>query len=241
MARIETYGRDSFITAFDKVIGTDQDSGRATKNYEMRDIRDYVVSGLPPNGGLLKITHVEQNTPIEDIETPEDLLNSLAVPLDVVEFEVVIVSLTFNDSLDNDREKTRKFLLNKMMVTYGLGEALQATSSDFILIEKEDVDLIGAISSAVLSIGDEGLDIYKGYNSDKHEVRKIKSDSLELSVDGDSIKAEIPQSIIDSSEETIDSIGDEGVDVYKGLNASSHEIRKIKSDLIFLTSCLSLL
>ena len=235
MARIETYGSDTFITAFDKVIGTDADSNKASKNYEMGAIRDYVVSGLPPNGGLLKVTHVIQDTPIEDVETPEDLLNQLAIPLDVVEFEIVIVTLTFNDSNDNDRLKTRKFLLNRMMVTFGVGEIDQAISNDFILIEKEDVDLVGAISNALLSIGDEGYDVYKGYNSDKHEIRKIKSSTLEGSIDGDSVKLEIPSSMIDASTKTLTSIGDAGEDVYKGLNGNNHEIRKIKSDTLLVS------
>lgn len=138
MARIETYGSDNIISSTDKVIGTDSDSNKATKNYEMGAIRDYVISGLPPSGGTFAITTITQDTPLVGIETPEDLVNQLDPNVVVADYEMVFVVLTFNDSTDNNTEKTRTFVFKQVGTTVGLGQT-PTVSNDYLLINETEV------------------------------------------------------------------------------------------------------
>ncbi len=154
MARIETYGSDNFITHLDKVIGTDQDSNKATKNFEMGAIRDYVVAGIPPGeGGTFKITTITQETPLSNIETPEDFINQLEPTVVVAKYEIVFVVLSFNDSSDNNTEKKRTFVLKKVNTTIGLDEE-ETTSSDFLLLNEEKPSKLLKVFKEKISVSD---------------------------------------------------------------------------------------
>jgi len=187
MARIETYGNDNKITGFDKVIGTDVDSNRMTKNYLMKDIREYIFDGASPDvGGKLKITNVAQDTPIPGTETPEVLLNNLDPILEVSKYEVLVVSLTFNDSNNEGVLTNNVYLFNKTDIVVGF-QQYESTSADFILLSSSTDN-----SNLVESVGDGDIEVYKGFDTtdNKHQIRNIKSDTLLITIDGDAIKIE---------------------------------------------------
>lgn len=52
------------------------------------------------------------------------------------------------------------------------------------------IETIPTIENTFLSVGDLGQDVYKGLNGTVHEIRKIKSSTLDVTVDNDSIKIE---------------------------------------------------
>lgn len=59
MVKIKTYKTDNIISNKDIVIGSDGDNFSKTKNYNVSDLRQYVLSGLDPNiSGNLKITTI---------------------------------------------------------------------------------------------------------------------------------------------------------------------------------------
>ena len=187
MARIETYGNDNKVTGFDKVIGTDVDSGRMTKNYLMRDIREYIFDGASPEvGGKLKITNVVQDTPIPGTETPEVLLNNLDPILEVSKYEVLVVSLAFNDSNNEGVLTNNVYLFNKTDIVVGF-QQYESTSADFILLSSKTDN-----SNLVESVGNGDIEVYKGFDTidNKHQIRNIKSDTLLITIDGDAIKIE---------------------------------------------------
>ena len=177
MARIETYGRDTVVTGLDKVIGTDRESGKATKNYEMSAIRDFVLEGASPDvGGQLKITSVIQDTPIPGTESPESLLNNLDPVLEINKYEILIVRLSFNDSSNEGKLTENVYLFNKVDVIVGF-EEYESTLSDFILLSSktETSEVVVDFSTLVSSVGNGSVPIYKGYNSDteSHEIRTV--------------------------------------------------------------------
>ena len=230
MARIETYGNDNKVTGFDKVIGTDVDSGRMTKNYLMRDIREYIFDGASPEvGGKLKITNVAQDTPIPGTETPEALLNNLDPILEVSKYEVLVVSLAFNDSNNEGVLTNNVYLFNKTDIIVGF-EQYESTSEDFILLSSSTDN-----SNIIESVGDEGEDVYDGFSQldKKHKIRKIKSNNLDVSVDSDSVNIDLDRE--DLVSDLLINVGtetEEGNAVYKGYDSSTkkHQFRRIISD-----------
>lgn len=186
----------------DYAVGTNsEDSGVGmakgqTISMQLSDIRDVVIAGLSPEiGGTLKITELEY-TGI--LTSPADVANALDPVYIVSQYEVLIFNVNGN-----------KYLLKLQDVTIGDGEP-NIADSDFITIV------------AVKSLGD-GTAVMVGYNADGEiEFRSIKSTGLDVSVSSENI-------VIESKPGT--SVGDAGVNVYKGLNATSklHEIRKAKS------------
>lgn len=252
MARIETYGRDTIVTAFDKVIGTDRESGKATKNYEMGAIRDFILEGASPDvGGQLKITSVIQDTPIPNTESPDVLLNNLDPVIEITKYEILIVRLTFNDSNNEDKLTENVYMFNKVDVVVGF-EEYESTPSDFILLSSktETSEVVIDLSTLVSSVGAGNISIYKGFNSssESHEIKTISqtflgqqviytegydsntifqkglfSDDLLVTTEGGTIKF--------STENIIQNIGD-GVQVYKGYEGSTqnkHQLKTIKS------------
>jgi hypothetical protein len=187
MARIETYGNDNKVTGFDKVIGTDVDKNKMTKNYLMKDIREYIFDGASPEvGGKLKITNVVQDTPIPGTETPEALLNNLDPILEVSKYEVLVVSLAFNDSNNEGVLTNNVYLFNKTDIVVGF-QQYESTSADFILLSSSTDN-----SNLVESVGNGDIEVYKGFDAtdNKHQIRNIKSDTLLITIDGDAIKIE---------------------------------------------------
>ncbi len=230
MARIETYGNDNKVTGFDKVIGTDVDSGRMTKNYLMRDIREYIFDGASPEvGGKLKITNVAQDTPIPGTETPEALLNNLDPILEVSKYEVLVVSLAFNDSNNEGVLTNSVYLFNKTDIIVGF-EQYESTSEDFILLSSSTDN-----SNIIESIGNEGEDVYDGFSQldKKHKIRKIKSNNLDVSIDTDSVNIDLDRE--DLVSDLLINVGtetEEGNEVYKGYDSSAkkHQFRRIISE-----------
>ena len=210
MARIETYGRDTVVTGLDKVIGTDRESGKATKNYEMSAIRAYILEGT--SVGTLKVTHISQDVPLPSTERPDLLLNNLDPAIEISSHEIVIVSLVFNDSLNEGKLTKNVYMFNKMDVTIGF-EEYETTPEDFILLSSDvEVDEVSSttVSSTDLNvvttdsnvaIDTDGLiesigvgeDVYKGYESNKHQFKKIKStdNSVTISTDSDSVNLSV--------------------------------------------------
>ena len=203
MARIETYGRDTVVTGLDKVLGTDRESGKATKNYEMSAIRAYILEGTAI--GSLKITHISQDVPLPNTDRPDLLLNNLDPTVEVSSHEVVIVSLAFNDSSNEDKLTKNVYMFNKMEVTIGF-EEYETTPDDFILLSSDveldettvsSPDLNVTTTDSNVAIDTDGLiesigvgeDIYEGYVSNKHQFKKIKSadNSVTISTDSDSV------------------------------------------------------
>lgn len=163
---------------------------------QLSDIRDVVIAGLSPEvGGTLKITEIEYT----GAETsPAAVANALDPVYIVSQYEVLIFNVNGN-----------KYLLKLQDVTIGDGEP-NIADSDFITIV------------AVKSLGD-GTAVMAGYNSDGEiEFRAIKSTGLDVSISSGNIVIESKAGV---------SVGDAGVDIYKGLNATTklHEIRKAKS------------
>ena len=207
MARIETYGRDTVVTGLDKVLGTDRESGKATKNYEMSAIRAYILEGTAI--GSLKITHISQDVPLPNTDRPDLLLNNLDPTVEVSSHEVVIVSLAFNDSSNEDKLTKNVYMFNKMEVTIGF-EEYETTPDDFILLSSDveldettvsSPDLNVTTTDSNVAIDTDGLiesigvgeDIYKGYVSNKHQFKKISStdNSVNVSTVGDSINLSV--------------------------------------------------
>lgn len=163
---------------------------------QLSEIRDVVIAGLSPEvGGTLKITELEYTGMLE---SPADVANALDPAYIVSQYEVLIFNINGN-----------KYLLKLQDVTIGDTEP-NISNSDFITI------------LAVKSLGN-GTAVMAGYNPDGEiEFRAIKSTGLDVSISSGNIVIESKAGV---------SVGDAGVDVYKGLNATSklHEIRKAKS------------
>ena len=71
MGKISTYPTDTSVSAGDKVIGTDNDSSSATKNYVMSDIAAYVAGTIPDP--TLESVLTAGNTATEDINLSGDV------------------------------------------------------------------------------------------------------------------------------------------------------------------------
>lgn len=163
MAIISSYPKDLNISLLDKLIGTDAESSLATKNFEVGDLRKFIISGLSPElGGILLITEVKDDS--GDYSTPAEVLNTLNPVLNVLKYNLVIVSMLGD-----------KYLLKLQDVTVGVGED-PVLDSDFIVLNKKN------------SVGD-GTPTYKGFNetTQSDEFRSVKSTGLDISTDGNNI------------------------------------------------------
>lgn len=166
MAIISSYPKDSNISLMDKLIGTDAENSLATKNFEVADLRTLILAGLSPEiGGTLKITEVRDDS--EYYLTPAEVLNNLSPVLNVLQYDVVIVSMLGN-----------RYLLKIQDVAVGIGET-PVTDADFIVLNKKN------------SVGD-GTSTYKGFNttSQSDEFRSVKSTGIDVSTDGNNILIE---------------------------------------------------
>lgn len=163
---------------------------------QMVDIRNVVIAGLSPEiGGTLKITELAYEGVLT---SPADVANNLDPVYIVSQYEFLMFNVNGN-----------KYLLKLQDVTIGDGEP-DIDDSDFITIV------------AIKNLGD-GTAVMAGYNADGEiEFRSLKSTGLDITVSSGNI-------VIESKAGT--SVGDAGVDVYKGLNSTTkvHEIRKAKS------------
>lgn len=146
------------IALTDYVIGTnDETSAKATRNFQMSDIRDLIISGLSPiDGGELKITEIEYNG---GLTSPSAVANALNPTYAVAQYELVVFNINGN-----------KFILKLQDVTLGvLQDAV--TDDDF-------VNLIGFVK-----LGD-GTGVLKGYNVSTGyiEYYSLKSTGLEIAI-----------------------------------------------------------
>ena len=162
MARIKTYDVDTNISDIDIVIGTDGDNYGTTKNFQVSDLRQYLLSGLEPeSGGNLKITTIVDNS--SEYTTPESYFNNSDTPIIVLNYEIVFLILN-----------GRTFIFRKNNDVYGIGET-QVISSDFT-----EIDITSVVNSSIQgldSVLDEGnvsirdakigtIYLYDSYNSD---------------------------------------------------------------------------
>ena len=146
------------IALTDYVIGTnDETSAKATRNFQMSDIRDLIISGLSPiDGGELKITEIEYNG---ELTSPSAVANALNPTYAVAQYELVVFNINGN-----------KFILKLQDITLGvLQDAV--TDDDF-------VNLIGFVK-----LGD-GTGVLKGYNVSTGyiEYYSLKSTGLEIAI-----------------------------------------------------------
>ena len=156
MARIKTYSVDNQISDNDIVIGSDADNLSQTKNYNVANLRQYVLSGLEPEtGGTLKITTITETS--EAYLTPESWINNQDPAIEVLRYEIIFLILN-----------GKTYIFRKNNATYGVGES-QAVSDDFTEIDVtsvinanlQDLDSVleqGNVSQRNASIGE--LNIY---------------------------------------------------------------------------------
>lgn len=250
MARIKTYAKDTIITDNDIVIGSDADNLGETKNYQVGDLRTFILSGLAPEvGGTLRITEVRDDS--EDYTTPAEVLNNLSPVLNIVQYNVVIVSMLGS-----------RYLFELQNVTVGVGQT-PVIDSNFIVLNKKN------------SVGD-GTSTYKGFNttSQSDEFRSVKSTGLLVTTDGNNVLVNnkegeylgdgvdvyaglnsttnvhkfkgLTSTGLDITTNSTDvnleskagvSLGTGGTEVYKGLNATSklHEFYDLKSSSLSIT------
>lgn len=153
MARIKTYSIDNQISDNDIVIGSDADNLSQTKNYNVANLRQYVLSGLEPEtGGTLKITTITETS--ETYLTPESWINNQDPAIDVLQYEIIFLILN-----------GRTYIFRKNNDKYGVGET-QALSSDFT-----EIDITSVINAnlqgldSVLNQGNESFDKNAKINS----------------------------------------------------------------------------
>ena len=80
MGRISKYGKDTSLTGTEKWIGTDVDDDNKTKNYELNDVKDFVLASIPESD-----TYFLYTEPILTVEsTAAQIANSLDTPEKVV-------------------------------------------------------------------------------------------------------------------------------------------------------------
>jgi hypothetical protein len=166
MTKISQYPIISNPTEQDILIGTDVNNYLITKNFELGDLRKFIISGLSPElGGILLITEVKDDS--GDYSTPAEVLNTLNPVLNVLKYNLVIVSMLGD-----------KYLLKLQDVTVGIGED-PVLDSDFIVLNKKN------------SVGD-GTSTYKGFNAitQSDEFRSVKSTGLNVSTDGNNVNLE---------------------------------------------------
>jgi hypothetical protein len=167
MAKINTYEIDNIISDKDIVIGSDGDNLSQTKNYNVSDLRQYVLSGLTPDiGGNLKITTITETSNV--YLTPESWINNQDPAIEVLQYEIIFLILN-----------GRTYIFRKNNAKYGVGET-QALSSDFT-----EIDITSVINAnlqgldSVLEQGNESFDknakinslyLWDNYNNDDYGV-----------------------------------------------------------------------
>lgn len=146
MARIKTYSVDNQISDNDIVIGSDADNLSQTKNYNVANLRQYVLSGLEPEtGGTLKITTITETS--ETYLTPESWINNQDPAIEVLQYEIIFLILN-----------GRTYIFRKNNAIYGVGES-QAVADDFT-----EIDITSVINAnlqdldSVLEQGNESSD-----------------------------------------------------------------------------------
>jgi hypothetical protein len=151
------YPLDIVISDTDYVIGSDDEtSNKETKNYQMIDIKNYVLSGANPEaGGNLKVTEVNYNGVLT---TPEAVANALNPNIVVLAYNAVVFVVNGNT-----------YLLNKNSITIGIGQTA-LSSADFITLNKW------------AKIGTTSTNPLKGYNPNNKtfEVYALKSTRLSI-------------------------------------------------------------
>jgi hypothetical protein len=220
MARIKTYRLDTFITDNDILIGSDAEGNYETKNYSLKDIREYLLSGLAPEvGGTLKITEVDYDGVLT---TPSAVLNALNPALSVLQYNVLIVSVNGD-----------KYIFKLQDVIVGITEE-PILDSDFILL------------SGSVNVGD-GSEVIKGINPDgKKEYRSVKAvgtlatvtenvDVIEVSIDEDVLNTFIEDN---QKKYTVENVGG-GIELYKDTTVvsdlSTFNIKTINSTTLDVT------
>ena len=122
MAKIKTYTIDNIISDKDVVIGSDADNSNETKNFQVSDLRQYLLSGLEPQtGGNLKITTIVSNNIL--YTTPQSYFNSSVTPIVVLKYEIIFLILN-----------GKTFIFRKNNDTYGVG-GTQTVNSDFTEVD----------------------------------------------------------------------------------------------------------
>lgn len=157
MARIKTYTVDTTVSDKDIIIGTDGDNNGNTKNFQVSDLRQYLLSGLnPETGGNLKITTISATDEVN--LTPEDYFNNSEEPIVVLHYEIVFLILN-----------GRTFIFRKNNDIYGVGET-QVISSDFT-----EIDITSVITSSL-----EAQDLDTVLSQGNESLRDAKINSLYL-------------------------------------------------------------
>ena len=156
MAKIKTYEIDNIISDKDIVIGSDGDNLYKTKNYNVSDLRQYVLSGLNPDiGGNLKITTITETSNV--YLTPESWINNQDPAIEVLQYEIIFLILN-----------GRTYIFRKNNAKYGVGET-QALSSDFT-----EIDITSVINANL-----QGLDSVLGQGNESFD-KNAKINSLYL-------------------------------------------------------------
>lgn len=210
MTKISQYPIISNPTEQDILIGTDANNYLVTKNFELGDLREFMISGLSPElGGILLITEVIRDES-EDYSTPAEVLNSLNPVLNVLRYNLVIVSILGD-----------KYLLKLQNVTVGIGED-PVLDSDFIVLNKK------------YSVGD-GTSTYKGFNAttQSDEFRSVKSTGLNVSTDGNNILVNNKQGEnLGNGVDVYDGLnGTTNVHKFKGLTSTGLDITTNTTDV----------
>ena len=211
MARInrtDLYIYDGVVTDNDYIIGSDGDgTGANTRSYRMKDVRDFLLSGLSPStGGTMRYTEYEYNG---ILTTPSAVVNLITPAFVVLPYHIFILNLNGD-----------KYLLKLQDVTVGNLQT-PVVDSNFILLRGD------------VSLGD-GLDVLKGYNTStkKHEFYSLKSTSLNLSKETIS-SIETGNILVEMKTDINLNVGVGSENVYKGYNAvnSKHEFKGVKDSL----------
>jgi hypothetical protein len=151
------YPLDIQVSDTDYVIGSDDEtSNKETKNYQMIDIKNYVLSGASPEvGGNLRVTEVNYNGVLT---TPEAVANALNPNIVVQPYNIVVFIVNGN-----------VFLLNKNSINIGTGQT-SLSSADFITIAK------------LSKIGSSLMNVFKGYNPNNKtfEFYGLKSNGFSI-------------------------------------------------------------
>ena len=211
MARInrtDLYIYDGVVSDNDFIIGSDGDSvGANTKNYRMKDVRNFLLAGLSPIvGGTMQYTEYTYNG---GLTSPAAVLNALNPVFVVLPYHIVVVSVNGD-----------KYILKLQDVTVGFSQTPIA-DSNFILLRGD------------VSLGD-GLDVLKGYNvaTKKHEFYSLKSTSLNLSKETIS-SIETGNILVEMKTDINLNVGVGSENIYKGYNSanSKHEFKGIKDSI----------
>ena len=146
------------ISLNDYVIGSDSElSNKKTKNFKMKDIRDFLIAGLSPEvGGTLKITEIEYNGVLT---SPADVANAINPAYLVSQYEFLVLNVNGN-----------KYVLKLQDLTIGIGQTA--------IVDADFINFIG-----FTKLGD-GTPILKGYNTSTklQEFYAIKSTGNDVSI-----------------------------------------------------------